>query len=115
MDIRTSPLESAVAEVLRLRLAVSRISQREAERLLGFKHGVVGNLLRGRTALRIQHLELFGRLLGVAPAQILTEALGLAEASDNGAMARRIASHVVDELLQRTADADTFLRTPSNS
>lgn len=115
-DIRNSPLESAVVEVLRQRLAVSRISQREAERLLGLNHGVIGNVLRGRTALRIQHLELLGRLLGVAPDQILTEALGISETSaDDDRFARRIASQVVDELLQRASGIGIPFPPASNS
>ena len=104
-DDRNSPLESAAVEVLRQRLAVSRISQREAERLLGLNHGVIGNVLRGRTALRVQHLELLGRLLGIAPDQILTEALGISEIPpEDDLLARRIASQVVDELVQRAAN-----------
>lgn len=110
-DIRNSPLESAVVEVLRQRLAASRISQREAERLLGLNHGVIGNLLRGRTALRIQHLELLGRLLGVTPDQILTEALGISEIpAEDDRIARLIASQVVNELLERAGN--TGIPTP---
>lgn len=114
--IRNSPLESAVVEVLRQRLAVSRISQREAERLLGLNHGVIGNLLRRRTALRIQHLELLGRLLGVTPDQILTEALGISEIpAEDDRFARRIASQVVDELLRRAANTGISLPIASSS
>ena len=114
MDIRTSPLESAVAEVLRQRLADSRISQREAERMLGLGHGIIGNVLRGRTALRIQHLELLGSLLGFTPEEILSEARGTFQIPDD-LFARRVASHVVEELLQRTATVDSPVLTSLES
>ena len=113
-NLRSSPLESAVIEALRQRLADSRISQREAERLLGLGHGIVGNILRGRTALRIQHLELFGPLLGFTPEEILSEARGACQSPDD-VFARRVASHVVDELLQRTATVDPLVRAIPNS
>lgn len=114
MDIRNSPLESAVLEALKQRLAQSRISQNEAERLLGLGHGTLGNILRGRTALRIQHLELLGPLLGFTPDQILHEALGASEIPPGDVFARRVAFHVVDELLQRTAVED-HARTTAHS
>lgn len=113
--LRNSPLESAVVEVLKQRLAGSRISQREAERMLGLGHGIVGNILRGRTALRIQHLELLGTLLGFTPDQILSEARGASRIPADEGFARRVASHVVDELLQRTAAVDSpVLATPNS-
>jgi transcriptional regulator with XRE-family HTH domain len=115
LDIRNSPLENAVVEVLKQRLADSRISQREAERLLGLNHGIIGGVLRGKTALRIQHLELLGRLLGIAPDQILVEALGISESPAADQFARRVASHVVDELLQRTTTVGTLGPTSLNS
>lgn len=115
-DLRNTPLESAVVEVLKQRLADSRISQREAERLLGLKHGVIGNVLRGRTALRIQHLELLGRLLGVTADQILIEALGISETpAEEDRFARRIASQVVDELLHRATSVGIPFPAASNS
>jgi len=114
LDIRNSALESAVVEVLRLRLADARISQREAERLLGLGHGIVGNILRGRTALRIQHLELLGPLLGFTPEEILSEARGSSQIPDD-LFARRVASHVVDELLQRGATVDSPVLATLNS
>jgi transcriptional regulator with XRE-family HTH domain len=113
LDIRNSPLESAVVEILRQRLAESRVSQREAERLLGVGHGTLGNILRGRTALRIQHLELLGALLGIAPDQILSEARSVSQIPDD-VFARRVASHVVDELLQR-ATIDPLVHSDLNS
>jgi transcriptional regulator with XRE-family HTH domain len=115
LDIRNSPLESAVVEVLKQRLADARLSQREAERTLGLKHGIVGNILRGRTALRIQHLELLGRLLDFTPDQILTEARGISESPADDELARRVASHVVEELLQRTTSMGSLVPTSPNS
>ncbi len=114
MDIRNSALESAVVEVLKQRLADSRISQREAERMLGLGHGMIGNVLRGRTALRIQHLELLGPLLGFTPEEILSEARGASQIPDD-LFARRVASHVVDELLQRAAPVDSPVLTSLDS
>lgn len=113
--LRNSPLESAVVEVLKQRLADSRISQREAERMLGLGHGIVGNILRGRTALRIHHLELFGALLGFTPDQILSEARGASRIPAGDGFARLVASHVVAELLQRTANVDRPVLTALNS
>ena len=82
--------------------------------MLGLGHGIVGNVLRGRTALRIQHLELLGALLGLTPEQLLSEARGVLIPADDG-FARRVASHVVDELLQRTAAVDSPVLATSNS
>jgi transcriptional regulator with XRE-family HTH domain len=113
-NLRNSPLETAVIEALRQRLADSRISQREAERMLGLNHGIVGNILRGRTALRIQHLELLGPLLGFTPEEILSEARGASQSPDD-IFARRVASHVVDELLQRATTVDPLVLAIPNS
>jgi len=113
-NLRNSPLEIAVVEALRQRLADSRISQREAERLLGLGHGTLGNILRGRTALRIQHLEHLGPLLGFTPEEILSEARGASQNPDD-VFARRVASHVVDELLQRTTNVDPLVLAIPNS
>ena len=114
-NLRNSPLETAVVEALRQRLSDSRVSQREAERLLGLGHGTVGNILRGRTALRIQHLELLGRLLGFTPDEILGEARGASDIPFDDGFARRVAAHVVDELLQRAATVDPVVLAIPNS
>ena len=72
---RNSPLESSLVEALKRRLAFSRISQREAERTLGMGHGTIGKILRGRTSLRLCHLELLAPVLGFTLEEILAEAL----------------------------------------
>lgn len=98
---RNSPLESSLVEALKRRLAFSQISQREAERALGMGHGTIGKILRGRTALRLSHLELLAPIVGFTMAEILSEALGQPlEATDEDGFARRVATHVANELLQ---------------
>ena len=75
-NTRIGTLEASVIEALRRRLALSKLSQREAERALGMGHGALGKLLRGRTSLRFSHLELLAPVLGFAVDEILSEALG---------------------------------------
>ena len=114
---KNSSLEAAVVETLNRHFSHRRLSQREVERELRLGHGTIGNILRGRTTLRIHHLELLGPVLGLTPDQIVREALGHPEhpqaTGDYDVLARKIASQVVDELLQRTSALDPLLLTAS--
>jgi transcriptional regulator with XRE-family HTH domain len=98
---RNSPTESSLVEALKRRLAFSRISQREAERALGMGHGTIGKILRGRTVIRLAHVELLAPVLGFTMAEILSEALGQVLQADEDRFAKRVASHLANELLRR--------------
>jgi transcriptional regulator with XRE-family HTH domain len=96
---RNSPLESSLVEALKRRLAFSQISQREAERALGMGHGTLGKILRGRTAIRLCHVELLAPVVGFTMEEILAEALG--RPVDEDRFAKRVASHLANELLKQ--------------
>jgi transcriptional regulator with XRE-family HTH domain len=64
-------------ELLREKVNLSRRSHRELERELNLGHGTIGNLVRGKTELRLRHLSLLGRALGFDPVELLLEAFGV--------------------------------------
>lgn len=64
-------------ELLREKVSLSRRSHREMERELKLGHGTIGNLLCGKTELRLRHLSMFGRALGFDPVELLLEAFGV--------------------------------------
>ncbi|MEA2692184.1 MAG: hypothetical protein QOJ16_1571 [Acidobacteriota bacterium] len=73
----------------------TRRSRRSLERQLGLAHGYIGNLLRGRTELKVSHVLLLSKLLDLDPVDLLRRALegegrppaGAAPASARGAAA----------------------------
>ncbi len=64
-------------ELLREKVDLSRRSHRELEREMNLGHGTIGNLIRGRTELRLRHLAMLGRALGFDPVELLLEAYGV--------------------------------------
>jgi transcriptional regulator with XRE-family HTH domain len=72
-----------------------RRSARDLERELGFGHGTVSNVLRGRSELSFRHLELFSRALGFTLPELFVEAYGLCQPDD---LQTRIAQAVRTEL-----------------
>ena len=53
----------------------TRRSRRSLERQLGLAHGYIGNLLRGRTELKVYHVLLLSKLLDLDPVDLLRRAL----------------------------------------
>src|SRR5436305_9527736 len=53
----------------------TRRSRRSLERELGLAHGYLGNLFRGRTELKVYHILLLSKLLGLDPVALLGQAL----------------------------------------
>jgi transcriptional regulator with XRE-family HTH domain len=69
----------------------TRRSRRSLERQLGLAHGYIGNLLRGRTELKVYHVLLLSKLLDLDPLDLLRQALeseGLPPAGSAPASAR---------------------------
>lgn len=64
-------------ELLREKVMLSRRSHRELERELNLGHGTIGNLVRGKTELRLRHLAMLGRALSFDPVELLLEAYGV--------------------------------------
>ena len=64
-------------ELLREKVSLSRMSHRELEREMKVGHGTIGNLLHGKTELRLRHLSMLGRALGFDPVELLLEAFGV--------------------------------------
>ena len=64
-------------ELLREKVTLSRRSHRELERELNLGHGTIGNLVRGKTELRLRHLAMLGRALDFDPVELLLEAYGV--------------------------------------
>jgi transcriptional regulator with XRE-family HTH domain len=63
-------------ELIRERVRRSGRSHRELEREMGLGHGTLGNILRGRTELRLRHIGMLGKVLGFEPAEVLSEVYG---------------------------------------
>jgi transcriptional regulator with XRE-family HTH domain len=60
--------------LLRKKVRESGLSYRQIEREAGFGHGTVGNLLRGKTELRIRHIAAVGRAINVPVEDFFLEA-----------------------------------------
>lgn len=52
-------------------------------------HGTIGKILRGRTALRLSHLELLAPVLGFTLEEILAEALDPARTAEPELLQRK--------------------------
>jgi hypothetical protein len=63
-------------ELVRERVRLSGRSHRDLERELELGHGTLGNILRGRTELRLRHVTMLGQALGFDPAEVLNEVYG---------------------------------------
>jgi transcriptional regulator with XRE-family HTH domain len=92
----------------------TRRSRRSLERELGLAHGYIGNLLRGRTELKVYHVLLLSKLLDLDPIDLLRRALegegrppaGSAPASARGAAAAAAATAERAEAEERTPAMD---------
>jgi transcriptional regulator with XRE-family HTH domain len=71
------PESVRLLELLREKVNLSRLSHRELEREMKVGHGTIGNLLRGKTELRLRHVAILGRALGFDPVELLLEAYGV--------------------------------------
>lgn len=75
-DPKADPDSQLLLELLQKRLRSAKRSQRDLERELNLGHGTIGNILRGRTELRMRHLKMLGETLGFDPMELLMEAFG---------------------------------------
>ena len=66
-------------EALNRRFRESGRTQRGVERELGLGHGTLANILHGRTALRLHHVEVLGRALGFTLHDLLSETYAAGE------------------------------------
>lgn len=84
-------------EALRGLVERSGRSVREIEREAGLGHGTLGSVLRGRSDLRVRHLELVARALGLTLRELLSRAYGLPspEARDRRERLRALIAEVV--------------------
>lgn len=73
---KSDPDSQLLLELLQKRLRSAKRSQRDLERELNLGHGTIGNILRGRTELRMRHLKMLGETLGFDPMELLMEAFG---------------------------------------
>src|SRR5690606_16556133 len=75
------PMEDDDLERLREALWVlvegSGRSIRDLEGEIGVGHGTLGNMLRGRTELRLRHLDRLARALGVTLQELLAQAFAV--------------------------------------
>lgn len=69
--------EEKLLQALRERLAQDGRSISEIERLVGLGHGTLANVLRGRSELRLHHLETLGPVLHFTLPEIVAEAYGI--------------------------------------
>jgi transcriptional regulator with XRE-family HTH domain len=89
-------------EALRVLVEESGRSIRELERDIGVGHGTISNMFRGRTELRLRHLDRLSRALGVTLQQLLTQAFAvpLPPAPRRQERLRTLVSEVVREELE---------------
>jgi transcriptional regulator with XRE-family HTH domain len=69
--------EEKLLQALRERLARQGRSISEIERRVGVGHGTLANVLRGRSELRLHHLEILGTVLGFTLPGIVADAYGI--------------------------------------
>ena len=105
-DLTSPQLQQRLIEILRDELALARLSHRTVEKQLGLGHGTVGNLLRGRTDLKLHYVEQIGRVLGYSLEHLLLRALGYAtpplpaDIPPHRRFARLVANEVIHEVLK---------------
>lgn len=75
--MENDPESLRLLELVREKVQLSRRSHRELERELKLGHGTIGNLVHGKTELRLRHLSMLGRALGFDPVELLLEAFGV--------------------------------------
>ena len=93
---KTDPDSQLLLDLLQKRLRSAKRSQRGLERELNLGHGTIGNILRGRTELRMRHLKMLGEALSFDPLEILAEVFGRPGAI--GALPRLTAAVTREEL-----------------
>ena len=69
--------EERLLQALRECLAQDGRSISEIERLVGIGHGTLANVLRGRSELRLYHLETLGPVLRFTFPEIVAKAYGI--------------------------------------
>jgi hypothetical protein len=73
---RHAPSADWVGGVLAERVAELRRSYREIERELGWGHGSLANMLRGRTKITLHHVEALAPIVGATPMELFSEIYG---------------------------------------
>lgn len=89
-------------EALRVLVEDSGRSIRDLEREIGVGHGTLSNMFRGRTELRLRHLDRLARALGVTLQELLAQAFAvpLPPAHRRKARLRSLVAEVVREELE---------------
>jgi transcriptional regulator with XRE-family HTH domain len=64
-------------EALKVLVEQSGRSIRDLEREIGVGHGTISNMLRGRTELRLRHVDRLARALNVSLQELLVEAFAV--------------------------------------
>lgn len=98
------PDSQLLRELLQKRLRSAKRSQRDLERELNLGHGTIGNILRGRTELRMRHLKMLGETLGFDPMEILMEAFGTRPLPGLAAVTRDELRELISEALREELD-----------
>lgn len=101
---KRDPESQLLLELLQQRLRSARRSQRELERELNLGHGTIGNILRGRTELRMRHLKMLGEVLGFDPMEILMEAFGASRRFALAGVTREELRELIAETLREELD-----------
>jgi transcriptional regulator with XRE-family HTH domain len=90
-------------EALRALVEGSGRSIRDLEREIGLGHGTIGNMLHGRTELRLRHLDRLSRALGIPLQELLAQAFAVLPqppARPRQARLRSLVAEVVREELE---------------
>ena len=91
-------------ELIRERVRRSGRSHRELEREMDLGHGTLGNILRGRTELRLRHIGMLGKVLGFDTAEILSEAYGKDQPFPSKPVTREELRQIVVDALQQVIE-----------
>jgi transcriptional regulator with XRE-family HTH domain len=93
--------EEKLLQALKARLEQDGRSISEIERAVGAGHGTLANVLRGRSELRLHHLEILGSALYFTVPEVVAEAYGL---RSEYAELRRLVAETIRAELKRISE-----------
>jgi transcriptional regulator with XRE-family HTH domain len=112
-----SPAMTALLGVVSRMIQDQRMSARAVERQLGWGHGTLSNILRGRSELRIHHVEILAGLFNRRPIDLFLEAYGPPQASISDLTVDQLATLVQDAVtlaMEKSLESDALAEVSSS-